>query len=501
METFFELSFLAFLSSSQVASVTKKRIVLIVGMLCVLAAASNVTAAPFEIEGVIKQVRTIETKPPYTFGGTAVISIYVVGHRYGKDFDYQYMVVKDTTQLGGISFSELETGKYVRVKSRAEPPGMVGKPIQDIRASRYGCCNFALHVDTVSTPRNITASVIGVESFGPGEIVVTVCEDKTGAREFKYLVADGKTTIRNGGFSDIKVSARIDIANAGINVPVPPGVDHGKLHGADLFAASVAMNQSVEQKEIPTDGLKLWFRADRGVTHSDNKVSQWEDQSGSNLHAKTAGGQPMLLTSAIGGKPAIHLNGKGDMLEFSGWSPNGLTEMTITIISANTEFQPEPYKGGWDEGGHCGTLQSVLNWPEQPGTGPHAWGNVILSAFQKSVSYRFGTGQLSNSNNWKRPASIGDSPTLTTAIHDGATEKVYVEGELVWTQTDKLTTIKNCATYGYIGRWSHGGDNSGWFAGNVAEIIVYTRALDDTDRKKVEDYLKAKYFADKKSAH
>jgi hypothetical protein len=249
--------------------------------------------------------------------------------------------------------------------------------------------------------------------------------------------------------------------------------------------------------QIPTDGLKLWFRADRGVTSSDNRVSQWDDQSGSNLHAKTAGGQPMLLTSAIGDKPAIHLNGKGDMLEFSGWSPNGLTEMTITIVSANTEFQPEPYEGGWDEGGHCGTLQSVLNWPEQPGTGPGAWGNVILSAFQNSVSYRFGTGQISNSNNWKRPVSIGDSPTLTTAIHSGTTEYLYVEGELVWTQTEKLTTIKNCASNGFIGRWSVGGDNSGWFLGNVAEIIVYTRALNDAERAQVEDYLKAKYFADR----
>jgi len=249
------------------------------------------------------------------------------------------------------------------------------------------------------------------------------------------------------------------------------------------------------QKKIPTDSLKLWFRADKGVKQSDSKVTQWDDQSGSNLHAKLFRGQPMFLKSAIGGKPAIHFNGKGDVLEFKGWSPNGLTAMTTIIVSANTEFQPEPYEGGWDEGGHCGTLQSVLNWPEQPGSPPHAWGNVILSPFQKSVSYRFGTGQLSNSNHWKRPASIGDSPTMTMAVHDGATEKLYVEGELVFTQTDKFTTIKNTASNGFIGRWSHGGDNSGWFAGNVAEIIVYAKALDDTERKQVEDYLKEKYFS------
>jgi hypothetical protein len=373
---------------------------------------------------------------------------------------------------------------------------MVGKPIQEIRASRYGCCNYALHIDTIATPRNISALVTRVESFGPGDIVVTVREDKPGTTEFQYLVAEGKTTIRNGGFSDIKVSARIDISNAGINVPVPQEVDHGKLYGADLFAASVAIKQVAAQKEIPTDGLQLWFRADRGVTHSDNKVTQWDDQSCSGLHAKLNRGQPMLLNTAIGGRPAIHFNGKGDVLEFKGWSPNGLTAMTIIIVSANTEYQPEPGPGKGAEGGSHSTLQSIINWP-QPS--PEArWGIALLSAYQQSVSFRFGTGQNPNINNWKRPASIGDSPTMTMAIHDGATEKLYVEGELVWTQTDKLITITNCASYGYIGRWSHGGDNSGWFAGNVAEIIVYTKALDDIERNKVEAYLGAKYFAERK---
>jgi len=474
----------------------RKCIILIFGMLFMLAAASNITAAPFEIEGYIKQVRTIETKPPYTFNGKQVVSIYIVGHRFGKDFDYQFMVVKDSTQLEGISFSDLVTGKYVRVKGRAEPPAMVGKPIQEIRESRYGCCNYALHIDTIATPKNISALITRTESFGPGEIVVTVRDDKPGKREFKYLVAEGKTTIRNGGFSDIKVSAKIDISNAGINVPVPQEVDHGKLYGADLFATSVAIIQGAVQKEIPTDGLQLWFRADRGVTHSDNKVTQWDDQSGANLHAKLNRGQPMLLNSAIGGKPAIYFNGKGDVLEFTGWSPNELTAMTIIIVSANTEYQPEPGPGKGAEGGSHSTLQSILNWPQS--SSDARWGIVLLSAYQNSVSFRFGTGQNPNINNWKRPASIGDSPTMTIVTHDGATEKLYVEGELVWTQTEKLAAIKNCASNGFIGRWSHGGDNSGWFAGNVAEIIVYTKALDDTERKKVEDYLKAKYFAKRK---
>jgi phosphotriesterase-related protein len=217
-----------------------KAISAIAGMACFLLAALSANAAPFEIEGVIKEVKKIETKPPYTFDDKPVVSLSIVGHRFGKDFDYQYMVVEGTTELEGISFSDLKPGKYARIKGRAEPPGMVGKPINEIRASRYGLCNFALHVDTVATPRNLTASITRVESFGPGEVVITVRENAD-APEFQYAVADGKTVIKNGAFADLKVSTRIDIAQASINVPVPEGKDHGKLNGADLFASHVTL--------------------------------------------------------------------------------------------------------------------------------------------------------------------------------------------------------------------------------------------------------------------
>jgi predicted metal-dependent phosphotriesterase family hydrolase len=220
---------------------THRTIRSIAGVACFLCTALSAIAAPFEIEGTIKEVKKINTKAPYHFDDKPVISLSIVGHRFGKDFDYQYMVVEGITELEGISFSELKPGKYARIKGRAEPPGMVGKPIHEIRASRYGLCNFALHVDTVSTPRNITGSITRVESFGPEDAVITVRENTAGASEFRYAVAQGKSTIRNGGFADLKVSTTIDISQATINVPVPQDKDHGKLHGADLFASVVTL--------------------------------------------------------------------------------------------------------------------------------------------------------------------------------------------------------------------------------------------------------------------
>lgn len=67
------------------------------------------------------------------------------------------------------------------------------------------------------------------------------------AREFKYLVVEGKTPLPNGTFAPLKIGAKIDLGRADINVPVPPGKDHGKLHGADLFAAVVTLLAPVTQ--------------------------------------------------------------------------------------------------------------------------------------------------------------------------------------------------------------------------------------------------------------
>jgi len=221
--------------------ITNKTFSAIAGIAGFVLVASFATAAPFEIEGCIKEVKKVAVKPPYTFDDKPVVSLTIVGHRYGKDFDYQYMVVEGTTELEGFSFSDLKPGMYARIKGRAEPPGMVGKPINEIRASRYGLCNFALHVDNIPTPRNITGCITRVESFGPEDVVVTVRDNTADACEFRYAVADGKSTIQNGGFADLKVSTKIDISQATINVPVPQEKDHGKLHGADLFASVVTV--------------------------------------------------------------------------------------------------------------------------------------------------------------------------------------------------------------------------------------------------------------------
>lgn len=206
------------------------RYMFLLGFLCFCI--GSLEAAPFEIEGIIKQVRKINVTGEYVFKGKEVVSVYVVGHRFGKDFDYQYMVIKDSTQLDGISFDELQPGRYVRIKSRAEPPGMVGKPLNDIRASRYGCCNYALHIDTVKTPVSIKGKLLDVVEKKKDNKILRI---KKKGQIYEYLVINGKTEFQNGSYNSLCKGAKVKIISAGINIPVPEGKDHGALLGSDLF--------------------------------------------------------------------------------------------------------------------------------------------------------------------------------------------------------------------------------------------------------------------------
>ncbi|MBW2534302.1 MAG: hypothetical protein JRI55_22620 [Deltaproteobacteria bacterium] len=68
----------------------------------------------------------------------------------------------------------------------------------------------------------------------------------------------------------------------------------------------------------PTElsGLRLWLRADAGVSHTANSVSAWADQSGqaNDAIAPTILSQPVLDSVAMNGHPAIVFDGVDDVL-------------------------------------------------------------------------------------------------------------------------------------------------------------------------------------------
>ncbi len=228
---------------------------------------------------------------------------------------------------------------------------------------------------------------------------------------------------------------------------------------------------------IPSTGLALWLKADAGTPAAGSRVSIWSDQSSNHADASQANGvnQPLATLSASGAR-VVRFDGASDFMSFV--APlNGLTGATLILVASAAQ----DYTGDWN-----GTSNAPLFWNETA-----YWGCVHLSPFQTSVKYRFGTTQTNNLPAFTRPVSIGSGLSITTAVKNGTTESLFINGSNVLTQSGKYSTINGIAGTGTLGR----GYNSTYFAGDIAEVLVYRRALSDAERAQIESYLISKYIA------
>ena len=101
----------------------------------------------------------------------------------------------------------------------------------------------------------------------------------------------------------------------------------------------------------------------------------------------------------------------------------------------------------------------------------------------------FGTTQVGNQPIYSRPATIGGNFSVTTAIHNGNTDSLYINGLLALNQGNKYASISGASSAATIGT----GLNNSPFTGNLGETLIYNRALSNDERAVVERYLITKY--------
>ena len=257
----------------------------------------------------------------------------------------------------------------------------------------------------------------------------------------------------------------------------PAAITLDKLWRGSKGRLANAADTQKSQPEVPTNGLKLWLRSDRGIENdAGGRIKRWRDQSGSGTDAVQNGisWQPLLAPKVIQGLDAVYFDGGEHALRFK-LPVNGSSELTICLVAANHADT---------DGGVEGGQNPAIEWEETA-----LWGWIYLSPYQTSISYRFGTAQSGNLPRFKRPASINKNFSITTSMKRGAEEKLFVNGQLVQSETGKLPKLNQVSDDVAIG---YGGHGSG-FNGNIAEVLVFTRALNEEELKQMTDYLAGKY--------
>ncbi len=237
-------------------------------------------------------------------------------------------------------------------------------------------------------------------------------------------------------------------------------------HDAQTFAAALPLRK----------GLALHLQADSGVSLDENgRVGTWEDSSGLDHHAsqENPAARPEMIESTKLGKPVVHFRDRGTFLDLAG---QVITSQQFSIFAVADDRGAESHR----------TLFS--NWNG-------AAGNSTTSVFfgvTEADSVR-----LSDDFTAAGAPHVGRVPFLLSAVASSSAATIYRNTSEVSRKPEALAHRVLTTPY-VIGQ--QGNIQGEWWQGDLAELLVFDRALNDEERQSVSRYLMGKYGLDRPRA-
>ena len=235
-----------------------------------------------------------------------------------------------------------------------------------------------------------------------------------------------------------------------------------------LFNQFGVQSLSAASSFIPTDisGLTAWFDADDSGTiiESGNSISQWNDKSGNgnNVTQATSSNQPLTNTNTINGKNVITFDGLNDYLKRATWTGG-------VIAQPNTAFVVFKFD--------INAARTIFDGSSS-GTERH----IIRTASSSTISIWAGAVTVLTSSDVGSLAV----PRLITAVYNSTSSEIYMEGTLEKTGDSGSFSMQGISL------------GSNWdvalpFDGDIAEVIIYNKLLNTTERQQAEAYLTTKW--------
>ena len=214
-----------------------------------------------------------------------------------------------------------------------------------------------------------------------------------------------------------------------------------------------------------SETLALRYEADEGVAANDGAVAAWADLSG-NGNDLSARGAPQLVESTPSGQPAISFDGTEDMLErttgFAGL-PDGSADRTMLVVA---RYESSGWGGVGYGNNSCG----------------ETFGLVVDTSGDLAVQRWCGDYQTSE-------PGMGAGWLLQSVVLSGNELSHYKDGTLISTASGSFDTVVDRIVIGAEI------DSSPYVDMDVAAVLLYDRALSNSERAEVEAYLQQKYFA------
>ena len=221
-----------------------------------------------------------------------------------------------------------------------------------------------------------------------------------------------------------------------------------------------------------TDSLRMWLRADEGVTTVSSAVSQWNDLSGNSLNfsQSTAIKRPSFSSSSItlGGKPSLDFDGIDDQLNSTLFSGISNSSCTVFILGSgnNQNISSAVYLG----------VNTNANgfWLMRRAT------NERFGLFHKNGLLQGNSVLPQSGYNFRIFSAIKSLNTSLITKVNGSQDAISTTSTFTSSFTDNVIQIG-------------AGNNSAFINGSIAEVLIYNRVLTATEQTQIEKYLMDKY--------
>jgi len=263
----------------------------------------------------------------------------------------------------------------------------------------------------------------------------------------------------------------------------------------------------------PYKDMLAWYDAADAVYDASNKVSKIPDKSGNGCDAEqnTGENQPSLVENSLNGKPVINFNGTNSYLTFSDVDINQSTNAQLTMVAVSKANKNAPSPGAGQTDGSMIVNSTLLCLPESA-----SWGSTVFNVLNDKLSARFGSslGGTQRGTVYTEPTNPGllSDFNYVYAMKNGASETFYLNGnklnENLLYYTGSAAGVPPASSNPNQGLWGNytsgiiGGARSNnaalvptsWWAGDIAEIIIFKRALTESELADLNDYIELKYF-------
>lgn len=229
-----------------------------------------------------------------------------------------------------------------------------------------------------------------------------------------------------------------------------------------------------------TSVLALWLDANRITLSNGSNVTTWTDLSGSsNTATAVSGNEPVFITNALNGMPTVRFTASNtDYLRVSDdptLRPNRITVFVVGSYSnASSNYAPFVIKSN-----------NFQNWDQGYGIARNNNTNEIL-------------GFVSDwNNNFVNSTLAYNTPTIMTMIYNQSNVNLRFNESSQGTDNYN-TAIDNTINFLYLGISPNGTTGNGTgvqnpLNGDIYEVIIFRRDVNETERIIIHNYLAAKY--------